>query len=69
MAPGAIKTDIILGSIEMGQYDEPTISAMHPMGRMGNPEEIAHGIAWLLSDEASFVTGHVLNIDGGFQAK
>jgi NAD(P)-dependent dehydrogenase (short-subunit alcohol dehydrogenase family) len=36
---------------------------------MGNPEEIAHGIAWLLSDEASFVTGHVLNIDGGFQAK
>jgi NAD(P)-dependent dehydrogenase (short-subunit alcohol dehydrogenase family) len=42
---------------------------MHPMGRMGHPEEIANGIVWLLSDEASFVTGHVLNIDGGFQAK
>ena len=42
---------------------------MHPMARMGNPEEIAHGVAWLLSDEASFVTGHILNIDGGFQAK
>jgi NAD(P)-dependent dehydrogenase (short-subunit alcohol dehydrogenase family) len=69
VAPGAIKTDIILGSIAQGQYDEPTISAMHPMGRMGNPDEIAQGIAWLLSDEASFVTGHVLNIDGGFQAK
>lgn len=69
VAPGAIKTDIILGSIELGQYDEPKISAMHPMGRMGKPEEIAQGIAWLLSDEASFVTGHVLNIDGGFQAK
>jgi NAD(P)-dependent dehydrogenase (short-subunit alcohol dehydrogenase family) len=69
VAPGAIKTDIILGSIAQGQYDEPTISAMHPMARMGNPEEIANGIAWLLSDEASFVTGHVLNIDGGFQAK
>jgi NAD(P)-dependent dehydrogenase (short-subunit alcohol dehydrogenase family) len=39
------------------------------MGRIGNPEEIAHGIAWLPSDEASFVTGQVLNIDGGFQAK
>jgi NAD(P)-dependent dehydrogenase (short-subunit alcohol dehydrogenase family) len=69
VAPGAIRTDIIAGSIEQGQYDEATISAMHPMARMGNPEEIAHGIAWLLSDEASFVTGHILNIDGGFQAK
>jgi len=69
VAPGAIKTDIIAGNIAMGQYDEPTIAAMHPMGRMGEPEEIAHGIVWLLSDEASFVTGHVLNIDGGFQAK
>jgi NAD(P)-dependent dehydrogenase (short-subunit alcohol dehydrogenase family) len=69
VAPGAIRTDIIAGFIEQGQYDEATISAMHPMARMGNPEEIAHGIAWLLSDEASFVTGHLLNIDGGFQAK
>src|SRR4029077_6824289 len=69
VAPGAIKTDIIAGSIAQGQYDEAMISAMHPMARMGNPEEIAHGIAWLLSDEASFVTGDILNIDGGFQAK
>jgi NAD(P)-dependent dehydrogenase (short-subunit alcohol dehydrogenase family) len=50
-------------------YDEPTIAGMHPMGGMGKPEEIAHGIAWLLSDKASFVTGHVLSMDGGFQAK
>jgi len=69
VAPGAIMTDIISGQIKLGQYDEPTIAAMHPMGRMGKPEEIANGIAWLLSDEASFVTGHILNIDGGFQAK
>ena len=69
VAPGAIKTDIIAGSIAQGQYDEATISAMHPIARMGNPDEIAYGIAWLLSDEASFVTGHILNIDGGFQAK
>lgn len=69
VAPGAIKTDLIEGQIALGQYDEATISAMHPMGRMGEPREIANGIAWLLSDEASFVTGHVLSIDGGFQAK
>jgi NAD(P)-dependent dehydrogenase (short-subunit alcohol dehydrogenase family) len=69
VAPGAIKTEILARSIDLGQYDYPTVSAMHPMNRMGRPEEIAQGIAWLLSDEASFVTGHVLNIDGGFQAK
>ena len=69
VAPGAVNTDIISQQIALGQYDEVSISAMHPMARMGNPEEIAHGIAWLLSDEASFVTGHVLNIDGGFQAR
>ena len=69
VAPGAINTDIISQQIALGQYDEATVSAMHPMARMGVPEEIANGIVWLLSDEASFVTGHVLNIDGGFQAK
>lgn len=69
VAPGAVNTDIITQQIALGQYDAVTVSAMHPMARMGKPEEIAHGIAWLLSDEASFATGHVLNIDGGFQAR
>lgn len=69
VAPGAINTDIIAGQIALGQYDEPTVSAMHPMARMGRPEEIANGIAWLLSDDATFVTGHILSIDGGFQAR
>ena len=69
VAPGAIATDLIAQQIALGQYDAAAIAAMHPMARMGRPEEIARGIAWLLSDEASFVTGHVLNIDGGFQAK
>ena len=45
------------------------IVAMEPMGRMGNAQEIANGIAWLCSDESSFVTGTILSIDGGFNAK
>lgn len=65
VAPGAIRTDIIADQIKA---DEAGLVAMHPIGRIGKPEEIANGIAWLLSDEASFVVGHVLNIDGGFQA-
>jgi len=52
----------------MGQFDEATAAAMHPLKRIGEPHEIAHGIAWLLSNEASFVTGHVLSIDGGLSA-
>ena len=69
VAPGTTNTEIIAGAIAMGQYDYPTVAAMQPMNRMGNPGEIAEGIAWLLSDSASFVTGHVLSIDGGFQAR
>jgi NAD(P)-dependent dehydrogenase (short-subunit alcohol dehydrogenase family) len=71
VAPGAIKTDIIAAQLEGGDpnYNEASISAMHPMNRLGRPEEVANAICWLLSDEASFVTGHVLNVDGGFQAK
>ncbi|MBP1627063.1 MAG: glucose 1-dehydrogenase [Holophagaceae bacterium] len=66
VAPGAIRTDIIADQIKI---DEPGLAAAHPIGRIGEPEEIANGIAWLLSEEASFVVGHILNIDGGFQAK
>jgi NAD(P)-dependent dehydrogenase (short-subunit alcohol dehydrogenase family) len=71
VAPGATKTDIIARELAGGDpnYNEANISAMHPMKRLGRPEEIANGIAFLLSDEASFITGHILNIDGGFQAK
>lgn len=66
VAPGAIRTDIIAEQINS---DEPALAAMHPMQRIGKPDEIANAICWLLSDEASFVTGHILNADGGFQAK
>jgi len=71
LAPGATKTDIIATQLAGGDphYNEASISAMHPMNRLGRSEEIANGICFLLSDEASFVTGHILSIDGGFQAK
>ena len=71
VAPGATKTDIIAVQLGGGDpnYNEASISAMHPMNRLGRPEEVANAICWLLSEEASFVTGHILNVDGGFQAK
>ena len=48
---------------------EPQLIALHPMGRFGTPEEVARAVVWLCSDAASFITGHVLPIDGGFLAR
>jgi NAD(P)-dependent dehydrogenase (short-subunit alcohol dehydrogenase family) len=39
-----------------------------PLGRVGEPDEIANGILFLCSDQASFITGHVLSVDGGKSA-
>lgn len=66
VAPGAIRTDIIADQLDNNLAD---LEAMHPMQRVGNPNEVANAICWLLAQESSFVTGHVLNVDGGFQAK
>lgn len=66
VAPGAIRTDIIADQLNNNLAE---LEAMHPMHRVGKPEEIANGIFWLLSGQSSFVTGHILNVDGGFQAK
>jgi NAD(P)-dependent dehydrogenase (short-subunit alcohol dehydrogenase family) len=42
-----------------------TLGRQEPIGRMGNPEEIAEAVVWLCSDAATFVVGHALGIDGG----
>jgi NAD(P)-dependent dehydrogenase (short-subunit alcohol dehydrogenase family) len=64
--PGLIDTDMV-------RVQEPDMNAatlaLTPMGRIGLPEEIAAGVLFLASDEASFVTGAVLAIDGGFTAQ
>jgi NAD(P)-dependent dehydrogenase (short-subunit alcohol dehydrogenase family) len=45
------------------------IIAREPLGRVGQPEEVAEAVVWLCSDAASFVTGHAMSIDGGYVAQ
>lgn len=69
IAPGAIKTDILANAINAGSYDISAIQALHPMQRLGEVEDIANGIYFLASEENKFMTGTILNIDGGYSAR
>lgn len=66
--PGAIETPMI-DRLRNDPILGEALAGMHPMGRMGLPEEIAEAVVWLCSDAASFVTGHTMVIDGGNLAR
>ena len=62
--PGMVNTKLIQeGAISEDQYKRDM--EKYPLGRYGEPIDIAHGIVYLLSDASSWVTGHSLVIDGG----
>jgi NAD(P)-dependent dehydrogenase (short-subunit alcohol dehydrogenase family) len=69
VAPGFVKTNM-MNAINGTFTDDHTIilDKMHPLG-LGDPEDVAFSIAYLLSDAAKWVTGSILNIDGGFTAQ
>jgi NAD(P)-dependent dehydrogenase (short-subunit alcohol dehydrogenase family) len=69
VCPGIIRTPMSERIIDSGGISEQVFIASEPVGRMGKPEEIAEGVVWLLSDAASFVTGHPMAIDGGWVAR
>lgn len=67
VCPGVIETPMT-APIANDPNLRPVLEKMTPMGRMGRAEEIAGAVLWLCSDQASFVTGHPLVIDGGATA-
>lgn len=67
--PGVIDTDIMDGVVENGRQMLAGFGEAHPIGRIGSPEEVAEAVAFLASDAASFITGALLSVDGGWTAQ
>jgi len=66
VGPGPVETPLLA----RGTGGDPhSYAAFVPMGRIGQPDEIADAVIWLLSDEARYVTGHTLPVDGGVCAQ
>jgi NAD(P)-dependent dehydrogenase (short-subunit alcohol dehydrogenase family) len=72
ICPGTIDTPMVDGLLdampERGAAEE-LFKSFHPMGRFGNPDEIAHAVLFLCDDNVAFMTGTMLSVDGGWVAK
>ncbi|WP_235829498.1 SDR family NAD(P)-dependent oxidoreductase [Croceicoccus estronivorus] len=68
VCPGAIETPLLAESMKDPESAR-IISSMHPMNRLGQPHEVADAVIFLCSEWASFVTGHMLAVDGGYLAR
>jgi 2-hydroxycyclohexanecarboxyl-CoA dehydrogenase len=68
IAPGPIETPLLMGALEFGEIGEKVIETMRSatqLRRLGKPEEVAAAVAFLASDDASYVTGETLGVSGG----
>jgi NAD(P)-dependent dehydrogenase (short-subunit alcohol dehydrogenase family) len=65
VCPGTVLTPMVEAATQVPGLEEQLV-ALHPIGRIGTPDEIAQAVLWLCSDGASFVLGHALAVDGGY---
>jgi NAD(P)-dependent dehydrogenase (short-subunit alcohol dehydrogenase family) len=64
VAPGLVRTPMTAGLMRSDAQEQAS-AKMHPLGRIGEPKEIAAALAWLLDAEQGWITGQVLGVDGG----
>jgi len=73
VCPGPIRTEMAEETVRLLTNGDPAIEAQFigqiPMNRWGGADEVADAVVWLCSDAASFVTGHVMPVDGGWVAQ
>jgi NAD(P)-dependent dehydrogenase (short-subunit alcohol dehydrogenase family) len=67
--PGVIDTSMVDRLADAMEMEKESLSALHPIGRIGHPDEVANAVLWLCSEKASFVTGTAMPVDGGFTAQ
>jgi NAD(P)-dependent dehydrogenase (short-subunit alcohol dehydrogenase family) len=70
VAPAVVATPLYEGFVPKDKIDETlqSLDGLHPLGRVGTAQDIAAAVAYLLSDDASWVTGSIVNVDGGVMA-
>ncbi|WP_270886043.1 SDR family NAD(P)-dependent oxidoreductase [Pedococcus sp. 5OH_020] len=70
VAPAVVATPLYEGFLKKDEIDETLhgLDGLHPLGRVGNVDDIAAAVTFLLSDDASWVTGSIVNVDGGVMA-
>jgi NAD(P)-dependent dehydrogenase (short-subunit alcohol dehydrogenase family) len=68
VCPGVIRTPMFEQAMAINPRLAERTASFHPIGRLGEPAEVAAVVLWLCSDAASFVTGHAHTVDGGMTA-
>jgi len=69
VCPGVVETQLFTDAAEEDPDLRAAVEGAHPIGRLGEPEEIADSVVWLLSDASSFVTGQPIGVDGAYTSQ